>query len=239
MPNNFEGLLIEKFKVAGINLTAEQAVLFSRLTFFMLEYNKKVNLTRITEPGAIIEKHYIDSILPLRLSGVDVLRGTIVCDVGAGAGFPSLPMKIYRPDLDMTMIDSLNKRVSYLNQAIPLLELNKCRAIHGRGDELGRNATYREHFEMVTARAVANLKILAEYCLPLVKVNGIFLAMKGAESETSKEADEHIKKLGGIIEKTIAYNLPGGDKRNLVIIRKKEPTAKVFPRNSGIIQKMR
>lgn len=228
--------IIEKFKKAEIDITEKQAEKLQKLTEFMLEYNQKVNLTRIVDEDEIIEKHYIDSILPLVLFPVP--RGTFACDVGAGAGFPSLPMKIYQDDLQMTMFDSLNKRITYLKKACDLLELDGISAIHGRGEDFGRTQQYREFFGMATVRAVANLKVIAEYCLPLVKVGGVFLAMKGAKSEVDDGSKAHIRKLGGEIKEIKEYSLPSGDKRHLIVIEKIKPTEKVFPRNSNLIQKM-
>ncbi|MBP5606558.1 MAG: 16S rRNA (guanine(527)-N(7))-methyltransferase RsmG, partial [Ruminiclostridium sp.] len=195
--------------------------------------NRNVNLTRITEPDEIREKHYIDSILPLTM--VDVPRGTNIIDVGAGAGFPSLPMKIYRPDLQFTLLDSGNKRITYLESACKMLGI-ECDTVHARGEEAGRDPKYREKFGAATARAVAALNVLCEYCLPFVKVGGIFLALKGEKDET-EEARGAIKTLGGEIEDIKRYSLPGGDKRTLVIIKKVSPTPAQYPRVSAKIAK--
>ncbi len=225
--------MIEKFSSAGIEITSQQEEQLRILTDFMLEYNKNVNLTRITEYDEVIEKHYIDSILPLTL--FDVPRGTSVADIGTGAGFPSLPMKIYRPDLKFTLIDSLGKRITYLNKACEKIGV-ECTAIHARSEEAARNKKYRDSFDFATARAVAALNVLCEYCLPYVKKGGYFLALKGAEDETDI-AMNAIEKLGGKLEKVINYSLPSGDKRCLVIIKKISETPSVYPRNSGVIAK--
>ncbi|MBO5266305.1 MAG: 16S rRNA (guanine(527)-N(7))-methyltransferase RsmG [Ruminiclostridium sp.] len=225
--------MIDKFKEAGIEISEEQAEKLSVLTDFMLEYNKNVNLTRITEYNEVIEKHYIDSILPLTM--VDVPRGTYCADIGTGAGFPSLPMNIYRPDLNFTLIDSLGKRITYLNLACEKTGL-KCKTIHARSEEAAKKPELREKFGFVTARAVAALNVLCEYCLPYVEKGGVFVALKGAEDECDI-AENAIKKLGGKIEKVIKYNLPCGDKRNLVIIRKINETPKNYPRAGGVISK--
>lgn len=223
----------QKFTDAGINITDEQEKKLQDLMDFMFQYNQNVNLTRITERDEVIEKHYIDSILPLVL--VDVPRGTSFADIGTGAGFPSLPMKIYRPDLHFTLIDSLNKRITYLEQVTALIG-EPCTLVHGRGEELARKPEFRDKFDFATARAVAALNVLVEYCLPYVKVGGYFLALKGASSEADIAA-EAVKKLGGEIEKVIDYALPCGDKRTLVVIKKVSETPKQYPRASGVMAK--
>lgn len=224
---------IERFKTAGIELDEEQLAKLERLTEFMLDYNQKVNLTRITEPNEIIEKHYIDSILPLTM--VEIPRGTLCADIGTGAGFPSIPMKIYRPDLDFTLIDSLGKRITYLNLACEELGI-KCRTIHARSEEAAKKPELRDSFGFVTARAVAALNVLCEFCLPYVKKGGIFVALKGAEDE-AEMAGNAIKRLGGELEQVIPYNLPSGDARHLIIIRKISDTPQGFPRAGGVISK--
>lgn len=225
--------MIEKFKAAGIEITPEQSEKLEILMEFMLEYNKNVNLTRITERNEVIEKHYIDSILPLTL--FDVPRGTKIVDIGTGAGFPSLPMKVYRPDLNFTLIDSLGKRVKYLDLACEKIGVT-CETVHGRSEEVARNKKYREMFDFATARAVAALNVLCEYCLPYVKKGGYFIALKGAEDETEAAAAA-IEKLGGKLEKVIRYELPEGDKRCLIVIKKIKEISSVYPRNSGVIAK--
>ncbi len=225
--------MIAEFERAGITITPEQAEKLKTLADYMVEYNKHTNLTRITEPAEIIEKHYIDCILPLTM--VNVPRGTKCIDVGAGAGFPSLPMKIYRDDLDFTMLDSGNKRIAYLESACKLLGLS-CETVHARGEELGRNTKYREKYGLAAARAVAQLNVLCEYCLPFVKVGGVFLALKGEKDET-ENAENSVKTLGGEIEDIKRYELPGGDKRSLIIIRKTAQTPPQYPRVSAKIAK--
>lgn len=223
----------EKYSAAGIELSEEQILTLDKLAGYMVEYNRNVNLTRITEPDEIVEKHYIDSILPLTM--INVPHGTKTIDVGAGAGFPSLPMKIYRPDLKFTLVDSSNKRVTYLESACRLLGLD-CETIHARGEELGQNTKYREQFGLSVARAVASLNVLCEYCLPFVKVGGMFVALKGEKNET-EEAENAVKKLGGKISDIRKYALPGGDKRTLVVIEKISPTPTQYPRVSAKIAK--
>lgn len=225
--------MLEQFAKAGITLTDFQVKQLETLTDFMLEYNKNVNLTRITEPNEVIEKHYIDSILPLTM--VDVPRGTLCADIGTGAGFPSLPMKIYRPDLEFTLIDSLGKRITYLDLACEKLGIS-CRTIHARSEEAAKKPELRDSFGFVTARAVAALNVLCEYCLPYVKKGGIFAALKGSEDET-KLAENAIKKLSGEITDVKNYKLPSGDARQLVIIKKFSDTPPQYPRAGGVIAK--
>lgn len=225
--------MLEQFSKAGITLTEFQVKQLETLTDFMLEYNKNVNLTRITEPNEVIEKHYIDSILPLTM--VDVPRGTLCADIGTGAGFPSLPMKIYRPDLEFTLIDSLGKRITYLDLACEKLGIS-CRTIHARSEEAAKKPELRDSFGFVTARAVAALNVLCEYCLPYVKKGGIFAALKGSEDET-KLAENAIKKLSGEITDVKNYKLPSGDARQLVIIKKISDTPPQYPRAGGVIAK--
>lgn len=225
--------MLEQFAKAGITLTEFQVKQLETLTDFMLEYNKNVNLTRITEPNEVIEKHYIDSILPLTM--VDVPRGTLCADIGTGAGFPSLPMKIYRPDLEFTLIDSLGKRITYLDLACEKLGIS-CRTIHARSEEAAKKPELRDSFGFVTARAVAALNVLCEYCLPYVKKGGIFAALKGSEDET-KLAENAIKKLSGEITDVKKYKLPSGDARQLVIIKKISDTPPQYPRAGGVIAK--
>ena len=225
--------MLEQFAKAGITLTEFQVKQLETLTDFMLEYNKNVNLTRITEPNEVIEKHYIDSILPLTM--VDVPRGTLCADIGTGAGFPSLPMKIYRPDLEFTLIDSLGKRITYLDLACEKLGIS-CRTIHARSEEAAKKPELRDSFGFVTARAVAALNVLCEYCLPYVKKGGIFAALKGSEDET-KLAENAVKKLGGEITDVKKYKLPLGDARQLVIIKKISDTPPQYPRAGGVIAK--
>lgn len=222
-----------KYSECGITLSDEQLSKLDKLASYMVEYNKNVNLTRITEPDEITEKHYIDSILPLTM--IDVPRGTKVIDVGAGAGFPSLPMKIYRPDLEFTLLDSSNKRITYLESACSLLGMT-CETVHARGEELGRNGKYREKYGLSVARAVAALNVLCEYCLPFVEVGGVFAALKGEKDEV-KEAENAIKKLGGELAEVKSYALPSGDKRNLIIIRKVTAAPPQYPRASAKIAK--
>jgi len=214
-----------------IEFTNEQKTLLEKITTFMLDYSEKVNLTAIKEPAQVWEKHYIDSAFPLQL--VNVPRGTSVLDVGTGAGFPGVIWEIMRPDLEITLLDSLRKRVDYLVLLRDELGL-KYKAIHGRSEELALKPEYRGQFGVAVSRAVAKLPALCEYCLPFVKVSGLMLAMKGSETETAETA---LKALGGEIEEVKNYELPSGDKRNLIVIRKIKETPGGFPRQRVNIAK--
>ncbi|MCL2035918.1 MAG: 16S rRNA (guanine(527)-N(7))-methyltransferase RsmG [Oscillospiraceae bacterium] len=208
--------------------------LLNTLTCFMLDYNRHTNLTRITEPQEVIEKHYIDSILPfilLRNKSLDPhgkAARTSLIDVGSGAGFPGIPMKLFRPDLSVTLLDSSQKRTDYLKLLLNKIAVD-AEVITGRSEELSHSPVYREKYDIVAARAVANLPALCEYCLPFAKVGGLFLAMKGGDCETHRAATA-LTTLGGEIEDVIEYTLPSGDSRNLVIIRKARQTPTNYPR---------
>ncbi|MDR0197299.1 MAG: 16S rRNA (guanine(527)-N(7))-methyltransferase RsmG, partial [Oscillospiraceae bacterium] len=185
-----------------------------------------VNLTRITEPADVFEKHYIDSILPLTLYIVP--RGTLTLDVGSGAGFPGIPMKMFRPDLRMTLVDSAKKRTDYLKAALREIGLD-CAVITGRSERLAYEPDLREAFGFVTARAVASLPVLCEYCLPFVKVGGVFIAMKGANDEADLARDT-ARVLGAQIVEVKKYALSSGDRRSLVIMEKTARTPRAYPR---------
>lgn len=201
----------------------------------LLEWNEKINLTAITDDEGIALKHFYDSVYPFTL--FDVPKGASVIDVGTGAGFPSCPLKIYRGDIKLTLLDSLNKRIRFLEELS-----QKCgfeaECIHARAEDGGKRADLREHFDIACARAVAPMYILAEYCLPFVKVGGAFLALKGSSgSEELEEAKESIKSLGGKTELVKEYTLPNGDGRTLIVIRKTAPTPAKYPRPKAKIIK--
>lgn len=201
----------------------------------LVEWNDKINLTAITDYDEIQIKHFYDSIYPFTL--FELPENSEIIDVGTGAGFPSCPLKIVRDDLKVTLLDSLNKRIAFLAQLSETLDLGAT-CIHGRAEELGKNLEYREKFDCATARAVANLSDLCEYCLPFVKVGGVFAALKGSNGEEElKDAKNAIKILGGKTEDFIEYELPNGDKRTLILIRKVSETPDKYPRNAGQMKK--
>lgn len=192
----------------------------------LIEGNKICNLTAITDEDGVVEKHFYDSIFPQKYFSLNAK----VLDIGAGAGFPSLPLKLVRDDLSFTLLDSLNKRINFLNNTIQTLNLKNIESIHGRAEDFAKLSDYREKFDITTARAVANLKVLSEYCLPFVKVGGQFIAYKSGNCEEEiNEAKQIICELGGKISKIIDYNI-GENSRKLVIIEKTKETPKKYPR---------
>ena len=223
--------VIERFGEAGIVISEDMGEKFVRLAEFMVEYNKNVNLTSITEFPEIVMKHFVDSVLPFQM--ISVPEGSSFIDVGTGAGFPALPLLIVRPDLKGTLCDSLNKRCVYLEKACKLLGI-KAEIVHARSEELGRKR--RECFDMATARAVAAMPVLSEYCIPFVRTGGRFIALKSVNEDINSAAGAVVK-LGGEIESIRDYELPNGDKRRLVVVRKISQTPTKYPRNSGNISK--
>ena len=223
--------IIEMFSKAGITVSERQSDQFLTLFDFMVEYNKNVNLTAITEFEDVVTKHFIDSVLPFTM--LDIPENASFIDVGTGAGFPSLPLLIMRPDLRGTLCDSLQKRCVYLELACQKIGV-KAEIIHARAEELGRKR--REEFDIAAARAVAALPTLAEYCLPFVKVGGRFAALKSV-NEDVYSAENAARILGGEIEKTLDYRLPNGDGRRLAVLKKISQTPTKYPRSSANISK--
>ena len=201
---------------------------FELLEQRLVRWNNHINLTAITEPDEIVIKHFVDSLSIF--SAVDLPRGASVIDVGCGAGFPGLPLLIARPDLDLTFLDSVGKKLSFIKEVMRYNGLMGD-VVHDRAENIGLNVNYRESFDFAVTRAVAPLNMLAEYCLPLVKVGGMYVSMKGAESEADLGKNA-IEKLGGKIENIVSLELPTGDKRNLVLIRKISQTSIKYPRKS-------
>ncbi len=223
--------VIDTFASADIAITEERADKYVRLCDFMVEYNKNVNLTAITEFEDVVMKHFVDSVLPFTM--VEIEQGASFIDVGTGAGFPSLPLLIYRPDLKGTLCDSLGKRCTYLEKACTAIGI-AAEVIHARSEELGRKQ--REKYDFSTARAVAAMPVLMEYCLPFVKVGGRFIALKSV-NEDMKPAENAAKLLGGSKPMVTDYKLPNGDDRRLVITKKVSQTPTKYPRNSANIAK--
>lgn len=225
-------LSCSEFESVGLTLSREQYEKLSIYAEFLVEYNEKVNLTAITEPIEILRKHFIDSILLTKY--VDIPLNSTLIDVGTGAGFPSVPIKIYRPDIKITLLDSLNKRIDYLKQLCEKLEID-AEFIHGRAEDFSKKEEYREKFDFSCARAVANMALLSELCIPFVKQNGCFVAMKGPNEDISLGANA-VTVLGGLIEKEIEYKLFDED-RKIVLVRKISQTPSKYPRNSSQIKK--
>ena len=228
----FKKVLYEKVKKIGIELKEEQLEKFYLYMNILLEWNEKINLTAITNEEEIILKHFVDSLTINKY----IEEGKSIIDVGTGAGFPGIPIKILREDLKVTLLDSLNKRINFLNEVIEKLDIKNIECIHGRAEEFGKNKNYREKYDFATSRAVANMSTLSEYLIPFVKVGGKVLAMKGDKAEEElEEAKKAIKLLGGKVENIDNFYLPDSDiKRSIIIIKKIEKTERKFPRKPGM-----
>lgn len=198
----------------------------------LIEKNKVMNLTAITEFDEVLVKHFADSLSICTIIPDDVKS---VCDLGTGAGFPGIPMAIAYPDLQFTLIDSLNKRIKFLQEVVDALGLTNVTLIHGRAEEAGRNKLYREQYDLVVSRAVANISTLSEYCLPLVKVGGYFISFKSGDIEDEiKQSGKAISKLGGKLQKPVLFNLPDTNiSRSFLVIDKEKSTPKAYPRKAG------
>lgn len=215
----------------SISLNKEQYDQFYAYMVFLIEWNEKINLTAITEPQEIILKHFVDSLTIAKY----IEEGKTIIDMGTGAGFPGIPLKIYRNDVKVVLADSLNKRIKFLNEAIEKLQLKNIETIHCRAEELGKNKEYREKFDYATSRAVANLSTLSEYLLPFVKLNGSCIFMKTMEiDEELENAKKAIKILGGRIEKVDKFEIPESDLgRSIIIVKKEKQTPSKYPRKPG------
>lgn len=223
--------MIDEFARAGIMINERQAEQFTSLFEFMVEYNKNVNLTSITERGDVIVKHFIDSVLPFSMLGISGTESFI--DVGTGAGFPALPLLICYPEMRGTLCDSLAKRCAYLELVCKEIEVS-AEVIHARSEELGR--VRRGEFDIATARAVAAMPVLCEFCLPFVRVGGRFIALKSVNEDISA-AKNAIKTLGGELEETRDYKLPNGDDRRVAVVKKISQTPTKYPRSYANITK--
>lgn len=219
----------------GISLNETQSQQFQDYYELLTEWNSFMNLTAITEFSQVVAKHFLDSLSLVRAVKAETLRETLI-DVGTGAGFPGIPLKIAFPELDICLLDSLGKRVKFLQAAIDKLGLEKIKAVHGRAEDYGKHPDYREAFDFCVSRAVANLNLLGEYCLPFVKTGGRFISYKsGNVKEELKGAEQALKLLGGKPEETQFFTLSGTDmERSLVCIKKIKPTPKKYPRKAGI-----
>lgn len=226
--------LREKAAAFGIKLSNHQLDQFETYYEMLVEKNKVMNLTAIAEKNEVIDKHFADS-LALIKSGVS-LTGQKILDIGTGAGFPGIPLKIAFPELEIVLLDSLNKRIKFLNEVIEALGLEKITAIHGRAEDFAKQKEYREQFDYVVSRAVANLTVLSEYCLPYVKVGGCFIPYKSGEiDEELNNSKKAVQILGGKIEEVVKFQLPDTDiGRSFVKIKKNKNTAKKYPRKAGL-----
>lgn len=232
-----EETFLQALKEQGIELNDNQIHQFRRYFELLVEWNEKMNLTAITDLPSVYLKHFYDSISAAFF--VDFSGGKTICDVGAGAGFPSIPLKICFPDLKVTIVDSLNKRISFLDHLAEELQLQDVRFVHSRAEDFGQNAAYREQFDMVTARAVARLSVLSELCVPLVKVGGVFISMKGAAAEEElSDAKKALTLLGASLQEQFSFTLPLEEsERNIFVFVKEGKTPKKYPRKPGVPNK--
>ena len=227
-------VLTEKVKELSIVLNDKQIQQFEQYYNILVEWNKVMNLTAITEYEEVVEKHFLDSLTIVYAINMEKIETLI--DVGTGAGFPGIPLKIAFPHLKVTLLDSLNKRIKFLNEVIDLLELDDIKAIHGRAEDYAKQAKYREQYDICVSRAVANLATLSEYCLPYVKADGLFVPYKSGEiDEELKSSEKAVSILGGKVEEVVKFQLPGTDiGRSFVKIHKIKETKKKYPRKAGM-----
>lgn len=232
-PQEFYQLLSQQ----GIELTDRQKDQFERYFELLVEWNEKINLTAITEKNEVYLKHFYDSIAPV-LQGLIDNQELKLLDIGAGAGFPSLPMKIICPQLDVTIIDSLNKRINFLKLLAEELGLDKVHFYHGRAEDLAQDKAFRAQFDLVTARAVARMQVLSELTIPYLKVGGKLLALKASNApEELEEAKNALNLLFSKVQDNLSYALPNGDPRFITVVEKKKETPNKYPRKAGMPNK--
>ncbi|NLY29066.1 MAG: 16S rRNA (guanine(527)-N(7))-methyltransferase RsmG [Firmicutes bacterium] len=225
----------EKALSMGIEISPEAEVLFEKHAALLEEWNQKLNLTRIPKEE-MADKHFLDSLSVLLVPEVE--KAGKVVDIGSGAGFPGIPLKIVCPDMQMTLVDSLGKRIKFLQAVVGNLGLKDVTCHHARAEELGQDSRHRERYDAALARAVAALPVLCEYLLPLVRVGGVAVAMKGPGGKQEvEEAARALKVLGGEAADVVEFNLPSGDERQLIVIKKVKPTPREYPRRPGTPQK--
>ena len=233
--DNFKEKMYTYGRQIDIEFNDKQLNQFYEYMYLLLEWNEKINLTAITDPEEIILKHFIDSLTISKY----IENDKSIADVGTGAGFPGIPLKIYRPDLNVTLVDSLNKRINFLNEVISKLDLKNINTVHSRIEDFGKDKKYRESFDYVTARAVANLTTLSEYLIPISKVDGKCICMKGNDiKEEIINSKNAINLLGGKINSVDYFELPNSDiSRNVIIINKIKNTPNKYPRKAGLPSK--
>ena len=224
-------------KEHGIELSDKQQEQFRQYFELLVEWNEKMNLTAITDAPSVYLKHFYDSITAAFYVDLNGLK--TICDVGAGAGFPSIPLKICFPELHVTIVDSLNKRIGFLEHLATILQLENVHFVHARAEDFGQNPKYREKFDIVTARAVARLSVLAELCVPLVKKGGIFISMKGAAAgDELADAKKALSVLGAVIKEEHSFTLPiENSERSIFVFDKEKNTPKKYPRKPGVPNK--
>lgn len=224
----------------NITLTDKQIEQFLQYYEMLVEKNKVMNLTGITEYEEVIQKHFLDSLSLIRVIPDIASQKLTVIDLGTGAGFPGIPLKIAFPELEITLMDSLNKRILFLQEVIDALGLKKVSAVHGRAEEMASNATHRQQYDLCVSRAVSNLAVLTEYCLPFVKKGGLFVSYKSADSNAEiQEGKKAISILGGKLTSVDKFQLPDSDlRRALVCIKKVKDTPKKYPRKAGTPAKL-
>ena len=229
--NDYNTLLFDETKKNGMELSDKQIAQFNLYYELLTAKNKVMNLTAITEYNDVVKKHFIDSMMISRV--LDMKKINSLCDVGTGAGFPGIPLKIVYPHLHLTLVDSVGKRVNFLSEVVEKLDLEDVEAIHSRTEDLAHNSKYREKYDLVTARAVASMNVLSQYCIPYAKIGGYFAAYKSGNIEEEIEnAKNAVKTLGGKIEKTDMFELYEMG-RSIVLIRKVNSTPKIYPRKAG------
>lgn len=239
MEEKFINRMVEELKEIQVSLSDKQMEQFYRYYEMMVDWNDRVNLTAITEMGEVVTKHFVDS-LALNKVITDMDKETYeIIDVGTGAGFPGIPLKIVYPNLRVTLLDSLNKRVKFLDEVINTLELETITAVHGRAEDMGHDHVSRETYDICVSRAVANLATLSEYCLPFVKPGGYFVSYKSGKIEEELNAGKSaIKKLSGEVEGLITFKLPNADERSLIKIKKVNKLNNKYPRQAGMPSKL-
>ena len=233
----FFDLMKTASKDAGLEFTEVQYEQFIKYMRLLQEWNEKINLTAITEDEDVIKKHFIDCIKAFKSEPIK--NAKTIIDVGTGAGFPGLPIAIINPNVEVTLLDSLNKRINFLNTVVQELGLKNVTTIHSRAEDGARNKDLREQFDISTSRAVANMSVLSEFCLPYVKIGGNFIALKGPSVEQEiQESRNAIGTLGGQLVDICEVNIEETElKHNLVVVKKIKPCEKIYPRKAGTITK--
>jgi len=230
-------IFVNDLKELGISITDKQLQQFIDYYELLVDWNSRMNLTSITEYGEVIKKHFVDSVS--LISFYDFSKVESIIDVGTGAGFPGIPLKIMLPDISVLLLDSLNKRVNFLNHVIENISLENINAIHSRAEDAGLDPTYRERYDLCVSRAVANLSTLSEYCLPFVKVGGNFVSYKSADIKDELDsASKALSVLGGNLDKVEEFTIPGTDiSRSFVFVNKCKKTGSKYPRKGALPKK--